>query len=90
MSPASPSSTQGLGNFVEEEVERIVEPEEDTKETRSSRHTRTGTHGLAETEPAWGLPGSVTDGAQELKGDVDTSPHPCQLINTNKDLVFFK
>lgn len=49
MSPASPS-TQGLGNFVEEEVERIEEPEEDTKETGPSRHTRTGTHELAETD----------------------------------------
>lgn len=54
MSPASPSSTQGLGNFVEEEVERIEEPEEDTKETRSPRHTRTGTHGLAETDSLHG------------------------------------
>lgn len=43
MPPASPS-TQGLGNFVEKEVERMEEPEEDTKETRPSRHARTGIH----------------------------------------------
>lgn len=45
---------QGSGNYVEEEAERLQEPEgmEDTKETVSSRHNGTDTHELTETVAA--------------------------------------